>query len=375
MKKKMIPAFMMAFMSMTGNTQDKAIDFRQPYALGQQLQSEHFSGAVWLSKLSNDDSLNVPMFNVTFEPGCINAWHYHTGGQILVASAGTGYYQEKGKPARRLHPGDIVEIAPNVVHWHGAAPDSWFAHVAASPNAKTNNTVWLQPVDREEYVNAVKPEAVDTVLLTSRDRSIISVAACTGMGDLNGLRVSLAQALDAGMSVNELKEILIHAYAYCGFPRSLRAIQTLMELTAERKNQGIQDKEGREASPVNQSGDKYARGRQVLEQLTGITANTPPTGYAAFAPTIDRFLKEHLFADIFERDLLTYREREFATVAILASLGNVEPMARGHLSICLHLGISPAQLTELFDIIEFRFGKTYSESMYKVLSQLTSTIR
>ena len=66
------------------------------------------------------------MSNVTFEPGCRNNWHSHTGGQLLIAVGGVGYYQERGKAARRLLPGDVVEIAPNVEHWHGAAPDSWF---------------------------------------------------------------------------------------------------------------------------------------------------------------------------------------------------------------------------------------------------------
>ena len=91
------------------------------------------------------------MSNVTFEPRCRNNWHYHKGGQILVASAGIGYYQEKGQPARRLFPGDIVEITPDVEHWHGAAPDSWFSHVAVEvPGTETKNE-WCEPVSDEDY--------------------------------------------------------------------------------------------------------------------------------------------------------------------------------------------------------------------------------
>ncbi len=96
------------------------------------------------------------MFNVTFEPGCRNNWHSHTGGQILIAVGGVGYYQERGKTARRLLPGDIVEIAPDVKHWHGAAPDSWFSHIAVECNPQSNKNTWFEAVSDEEYKEAVK---------------------------------------------------------------------------------------------------------------------------------------------------------------------------------------------------------------------------
>ena len=84
---------------------------------------QYFTGKSWLAPLTGNKDLNVPMFNVTFEPGCRNNWHSHTGGQILIAVGGVGYYQERGKAARRLLPGDVVEIAPDVEHWHGASQD------------------------------------------------------------------------------------------------------------------------------------------------------------------------------------------------------------------------------------------------------------
>lgn len=104
----------------------------------------------------HNKDLNVPMNNITFEPGCRNNWHKHTGGQILICVGGVGYYQERGKEARRLNPGDVVEIAPNVVHWHGAAPDSWFSHIGVACNPQTNENIWLEPVTDEEYSIAVK---------------------------------------------------------------------------------------------------------------------------------------------------------------------------------------------------------------------------
>lgn len=117
---------------------------------------QYFSGRSWLAPLTSMKELNVPVSNVTFEPGCRNNWHSHTGGQLLVCVGGEGYYQEKGKPARRLKAGDVVEIAPDVVHWHGAAPDSWFSHLAVECNPQTNKNTWLSPVTDEEYAEAVK---------------------------------------------------------------------------------------------------------------------------------------------------------------------------------------------------------------------------
>lgn len=88
----------------------------------------------------------------------------------------------------------------------------------------------------------------------------------------------------------------------------------------------------------------------MLETLTGQPERAPKTGYAAFAPVIDTFLKEHLFADIFDRDILTYTEREIATLAALTSLGGVEPMMRGHMGIALHLGIKDSELRQMLSI-------------------------
>ena len=118
--------------------------------------AQYFTGKSWLAPLTTSKELNVPMSNVTFEPGCRNNWHSHTGGQLLIAVGGVGYYQERGKAARRLLPGDVVEIAPNVEHWHGAAPDSWFSHLAIACNPQTNQNTWLEVVNDEEYAEAVK---------------------------------------------------------------------------------------------------------------------------------------------------------------------------------------------------------------------------
>ena len=349
---------------------------RQPYPLGEKISpNPNFTGEVWLAPLTEKEELNVPMANVTFEPGCRNSWHSHKAGQLLIATAGIGYYQEKGEPARRLFPGDIVEIAPDVEHWHGAAPDSWFAHIAITANPQTNAAAWLEPVSDEEYRKATTEAesryAEANEVLTVREQAIVAVASYTGKGDLEHLKPAFTQALETGMTINEINEVLIHAYAYCGFPRSLRAIQIFMQVVDERKAAGINDPVGREASAVKDDRNRYERGRDVLAEISGTPADAPKAGYAVFAPTIERFLKEHLFTDLFERDLLTCRERELATVSILAGVSGVEPTAVGHLSICLHLGITPEQLSALLNIVEMNLGKNYSEPLRKVLNQIT----
>ena len=113
---------------------------------------QYFSGKSWLAPLTSNKDLNVPMFNVTFEPNCRNNWHTHTGGQILIAVGGVGYYQERGKSARRLLPGDVVEIAPNVEpvsYTHLTLPTN------RECNPQTNKNTWLEPVSDEEYGKAV----------------------------------------------------------------------------------------------------------------------------------------------------------------------------------------------------------------------------
>ena len=366
---------MMAISSIAVYAQS-AENFRQPYPLGDKLSpNPNFTGEVWLAPLSEKEELNLPMANVTFEPGCRNSWHSHKAGQLLIATAGIGYYQEKGQPARRLFPGDIVEIAPEVEHWHGAAPDSWFAHIAITTNPQENATVWLSTVSNKQYEEAVNGAETRyseaNRVLAEREQAIVTVASYTGKGDLENLKQAFVQALDAGMTVNEINEVVIHAYAYCGFPRSLRAIQTLMQVVEERKADGITDVIGRGASIITDNRSRYERGCDVLAEISGVPADAPKAGYAIFAPTIERFLKEHLFADLFERDLLTYRERELTTVSVLAGVGGVEPMFGSHAAICMHLGVTPEQLSALLNIVEMNLGKTYSEPLRKVLTQLT----
>ena len=193
--------------------------------------------------------------------------------------------------------------------------------------------------------------------LSVRQQRIVSITANTGRGDLVNLRTAISQGLDDGLTVNEIKEVMVHAYAYCGFPRSLRALQTFITVLDERKEQGVSDTIGREAAPVSDTRDKYTRGAELLSELSGAPVDAPKTGYAKFAPIIEQFLKEHLFCDIFERDVLTWAERELATVSILAAMGGVEPMLQSHMNICRYQGISDEQLAQMLELASSANGK------------------
>lgn len=203
--------------------------------------------------------------------------------------------------------------------------------------------------------------------LDPRQQSLVKIAAYTAKGDLTKLKTALNSALDAGLTVNESKEALVHLYAYCGFPRSIRGLQTLMAVLDERKARGINDSLGAEASAIQDERSKYERGKEILGKLTGAPQTGPLTGYSAFAPVIDTFLKEHLFADIFERDVLSYADRELVTISVLSSIGGAEPMLQSHLNISLNLGLSPSQLQHFVGIIKSTTGEKDADSAQVVL--------
>ena len=114
--------------------------------------AKYFVGQSYLAPVSTNQ---VPVFNVTFEPGCRNNWHIHhaskNGGQMLICVGGRGFYQEWGKEPIEMMPGTVVNIPANVKHWHGAAPDSWFSHLAVEVAGEDTSTEWLEPVSDEDY--------------------------------------------------------------------------------------------------------------------------------------------------------------------------------------------------------------------------------
>ena len=161
--------------------------------------SKYFVGQAYLARLTRIGALNCPISNVTFEPGCRNNWHSHTGGQILVAVGGRGYYQAEGEPARELLPGDVVEIAPDAVHWHGAAPDSWFSHLAIETNPQTNRNTWLGPVDDAHYSAATAGTAGTAGIAATASTSASATAPAAGIA---ATAEDSAAAVSAAMSMS-----------------------------------------------------------------------------------------------------------------------------------------------------------------------------
>ncbi|MGH2623859.1 MAG: carboxymuconolactone decarboxylase family protein, partial [Sphingobacterium sp.] len=145
-------------------------------------------------------------------------------------------------------------------------------------------------------IATVEAQTVNNQNLNKKQQVIVRISALTGKGNLSELSAQLNSGLDAGLTINQIKEVLIHVSAYAGFPRSLRGLQTFMAVVDERKAKGMEDVSGPQATSITDQRSKYERGKAILEELTGVTETGPKTGYAAFAPTIEIFLKEHLFA-------------------------------------------------------------------------------
>lgn len=184
--------------------------------------------------------------------------------------------------------------------------------------------------------------------LTPQQRSIVSISGLTATGDLEKLKVQLNTGLDSGLTVGEIKEVLVQLYAYCGFPRSLNGINTFMTVITDQT------------------------GKKTLQVLTG-REETTPTGANAFAPAIDTFLKEHLFADIFSRDVLNYQQRELVTVSALAAMNGVLPQLQAHIGMAMNTGLTQEQLQEAFTIIDNTIGKKEGDLARSTLDKVMTT--
>ncbi len=206
--------------------------------------------------------------------------------------------------------------------------------------------------------------------LNTRQRAIIPIAAFTANGDLDRLKPALAAGLDAGLTVNEIKEVLVQLYAYAGFPRSLNGINTFMTVLDERGKKGIRDEIGRDASPMPTGRSSLDFGTKNQTRLVG----QPVAGRLYdFAPAIDQFLKGHLFGDIFQRDVLNWQERELATVAALANIDGVNPQLQAHMAISRHNGLTDEQLRELVGVLRGKCGPKVADNAAAVLDKVLGT--
>ncbi|MDR2367842.1 MAG: carboxymuconolactone decarboxylase family protein [Deltaproteobacteria bacterium] len=203
--------------------------------------------------------------------------------------------------------------------------------------------------------------------LDAKQRSMVAIAALSGVGDLDKLGPALNQGLDAGLTVNEIKEMLVQVYAYAGFPRSLNAITVFQAVVNERKAKGVTDAVGKIASPMPSNRTSLEFGTDNQTKLLG---RHIAGGIYDFVPVIDEFLKAHLFGDIFQRDVLDWKQRQLTTISILSGISGVNPQLQGHLGTSLRQGLTPDQLRGAASVVGESLGKAYADNMNQLIDKV-----
>ena len=310
---------------------------------------------------------------VNFAAGTITHWHSHPHGQYLIVTEGEGRTQEWGKPIQTINKGDTIWCPPNVKHWHGASEYSPMSHIAISPVAKDGESVtWLEKVNLPAQLQtSAQPKANTSVILSQKQLSLIPIAAFNATGNLEKLKPALVSGLESGLTVNEIKEIFAHQYAYAGFPRALNGMLTFKSLLEEREKQGIKDVQGAIPSTLPSDTNYYQLGVERLAYLnkTSIKDNTKPL-FENFSPTMDYALKAHLFGYLFSRDNLSPLERELVVVSTLSALGDVNAQLRSHLRITGNLGVDNVQMQKVINTLQQSIGNDLANNAQSVLQQL-----
>jgi len=210
--------------------------------------------------------------------------------------------------------------------------------------------------------------------LSKRQAAIPPIAAFMAASDMPRLRTALGAGLDAGLTISETKEILVHLYAYAGFPRSLNALNELMQVLEARRGRGIRDDQGREPSKPTRTGEALlAAGTANQTRISGAPVKGP---VFEFAPVINTFLQTHLFGDSFERDNLDWQSRELATVGALAAVPGLESQLRSHIKASMNVGLNPAQLRQVAEVLATRGNGEAARRMREALdAQLAAWTR
>ncbi len=318
----------------------------------------YFTGEVWVDKLF-PESETTPYSGayVTFQPGARTAWHFHPAGQHMIVTSGIALTGTRDGKILEFKAGDALWCPPHIDHWHGATPDAPMTHLVITGSRDGKNVIWKEKVSDAAYygTHRRKQESTKSIhLLSAKQQAIAPIAAFTANGDLESLESAISAGLDTGLSINEIKEVQIHLYAYAGFPRALNGLATLMDVLDERKAHDITDPTGREASPLPDDRRSLEVGREVQTKLAGRPVSGP---LFDFAPTINQLLQSHLFGDLFARDILDYQSREIATVSALASLDGVDSQLKAHIAIAANVGLSAMQITELAEVLTQKVGK------------------
>ncbi len=351
-----------------------------------ELLSKYFIGQAYIAPLTQNKDLNCPIANVTFEPGCWNNWHSHSGGQILVVVGGEGYYQAKGERARLLLPGDVVEIAANVVHWHGAAPDSWFSHLAIETNPQINKNSWLEPVDDEQYKkatdvsdntfchlseNAIKnheelwpdykskakqtdPElievfdnfAFDEIInnskIETKTRVMVILASTIASQALSEYKMFVNAALNIGIEPIELKEILYQSVPYVGIAKVIDFIYTTNEIFTERDIR--LPLEGQSTTTPE---TRYEKGLALQKAIFGEMIDKMYETSPKNQLHIQQYLSDNCFGDYLTRSGLDVKTRELLTYSMLISLGGTESQIKGHIQGNVNIGNNKETLIDI----------------------------
>lgn len=201
-------------------------------------------------------------------------------------------------------------------------------------------------------------------VLNLRQQSIVAIACLEAKGDLEHLSKAIHTGLNEGLTINEIKEILSHLYAYTGFPRSLNALGVLQQVLAERKMQGITDEEGKEADALPPGFDALQEGTAIQTRLSGDAFNY------SFAPAMDYYLKAHLFGDIFARNNLTHPERELVTVSALSGINGVEPQLQAHVRGARNMGLTDAEIHSIPGVLLQKVGEAEAYRARKAIAEV-----
>lgn len=203
--------------------------------------------------------------------------------------------------------------------------------------------------------------------LSEKEKSIVLISSFTANGNLEKLKAEINSGLENKLTVNEIKDSMVQLYAYCGFPRSLNGITTLMNVMKERSNNGLENEIGKVATPLSKDVDIYKLGTKVQTELVG----APVQGELYdFSPEIDRYLKTHLFGDIFSSDVLDYKTRELVTVAALASMEGVNPQLQAHITMSQNAGVSVKELQEITQVLKENVGRKEAKNYKKLLENV-----
>ncbi|MBT0720204.1 carboxymuconolactone decarboxylase family protein [Rosenbergiella collisarenosi] len=200
--------------------------------------------------------------------------------------------------------------------------------------------------------------------LNSFQHAIIPIAASSATGDISRLTEHLDSALNQQLPISMAKEVMVHLYAYVGFPRSLNALNTLMTLVDKRRDQGLNDVPGDVEQPEVVLPNSLQIGTENQTKLAGQPVSGP---LFSFAPAIDHFLKAHLFGDLFQRTQLSWIDRELTTLSALSVLTGVESQLKSHFQISLNAGLTPTQLHEFISILRLGCDPLAADSAEKIL--------